>query len=236
MTDLEYIICEAESAGEIDLDTRDELLGTLYESISLQRNQKKLDDNYGRKMSDLNDEKRKLDGKLSDAIDRANKPIPGKRKSRADRKKIKQREQSYKDNVDNIKGKIDQLSSRTNNTTKKYLSKSSNYHKSGSNPVESLSQGNKVRNALNKNNSHELDNALYNGTYAKNAVRDAYYKDDRRAMDKRLDKYGTVESTETEVDVDDIRKEIYERELTGEITIEEREALLDYLDSQLIED
>ena len=40
----------------------------------------------------------------------------------------------------------------------------------------------------------------------------------------------------TEVDVDDIRKEIYERELTGEITVEEREALLDYLDSQLVED
>ena len=36
--------------------------------------------------------------------------------------------------------------------------------------------------------------------------------------------------------VEAIRKEIYERELTGEITVEEREELLDYLDSQLIED
>ena len=32
MTDLEYMICEAESVGEIDLETRDNMLGILYES------------------------------------------------------------------------------------------------------------------------------------------------------------------------------------------------------------
>ena len=46
MTELEYMICESERCGEIDLDTRDELLGILYESTSLQRNQQKMDKDH----------------------------------------------------------------------------------------------------------------------------------------------------------------------------------------------
>ena len=58
------------------------------------------------------------------------------------------------------------------------------------------------------------------------------YKDnsEKQFMCKEDDKKAkcTKESAE-EVDIDDLRMEIYERELTGEITVEEREALLDYL-------
>ena len=234
MTYLEYMICEAESAGEIDYDTRNQLLGALYESIALQRNQQKVDDEFNKKNRKLLKEKLPVGNKLVEARKKASKPVPGKQKTRADRKKVKARAKQYKDDVKNLEDKMKQLDNQGLNITKDYKAKSSNYHKSGANPKESLNQGDRVRMALNSNNSSTLDHALKKGAQAKNLTREGYYKDDRRAIDKRLDKYGTVESTE--VDVDDLRMEIYERELTGEITVEEREELLDYLDARLAED
>ena len=59
-------------------------------------------------------------------------------------------------------------------------------------------------------------------------------RDGKEAKDKY--KETCVKEYAEEVDIDDIRKEIYERELCGEITVEEREELLDYLDNQIYED
>ena len=48
MTNLELMICEAENAGEIDLDTRDMMLGILNESTAQYRAVERIDDEIGK--------------------------------------------------------------------------------------------------------------------------------------------------------------------------------------------
>ena len=49
MTDLEYMICEAETVGEIDLDTRNNLLNVLYEKSQKEDTVVDLINQYGKK-------------------------------------------------------------------------------------------------------------------------------------------------------------------------------------------
>ena len=76
MTNLELVICEAENAGEIDLDTRDILLGILNESTALSTNTDRRDEELkkiGEEISKLNDMKKKFksegNSRMVDTID-----------------------------------------------------------------------------------------------------------------------------------------------------------------------
>lgn len=182
MTNLEYIICEAESIGEIDLATRNELLGALYESTALQRNR-----NF--------------------SVDKKKEML----------QKIKLLKKDYES-----KQKV----------SDSILKKSKTYEVDDPKLADMMINYNIKKKESQKAHSELLKAQKKFNHDCPDRKSKKYYKDDRRAIDKRLDKYGTVESTE----VDDLRMEIYERELTGEITVEEREELLDYLDARLSED
>ena len=75
---------------------------------------------------------------------------------------------------------------------------------------------------------YDMRNAMINAL--NESAEDDYMDDDYMESYEEDDDYEHMESG------DDIRREIYEAELTGEITVEERRELLDYLDSQIVED
>ena len=64
MTNLELMICEAENAGEIDLDTRDTMLGILNESTAQYRARHKADEEnhkWSVELQKLDEMKRKFE-------------------------------------------------------------------------------------------------------------------------------------------------------------------------------
>ena len=236
MTDLEYMICEAESNGEIDLDTRDELLGILYESISLQRNYDSVKKDIVNTKAELNKEINRLQKKyeakkkISDAL------LDKSKKYEVTDSKLADIMVDYKErkrDTDEAYDDLVKMKEHYKNVCKENGKKLSDYNvKDARTTLTSTKDADKkVKDAINQKKRKNIKDYKQLGQKKKNNIKDTFYRDDRRGMDKRLDKY-EVES----VDVDDIRMEIYERELTGEITVEEREELLDYLDSQLIED
>ena len=190
MTDLEYIICESERCGEIDLDTRDNLLSVLYEGSNAGIKE------YKKELRSYNKISKNAHDK--DGYDKKHKKFDD----------ILAKTYDFKDPM--TYKKRAQLNGNEASVWKKEIKKDD---------------------PLNKCKERKFHDSVNNGRSDAEKYKSRYHKDDRRAIDKRLDKYGTVESTE--VDIDNIRMEIYERELTGEITVEEREQLLDYLDAKL---
>ena len=237
MTDLEYMICIAESVGEIDLETRDKLLNVYTESFlstpvkGFLKKLKIIKDTKPKEYDGPEVVKKFVDKNYDDIIKVSNLLE-------------KEPDKMRKDDIGFISsfcltlvggmvlmcttaptagvvGMIMYIGSLISSivwSIIRYIRVSKDTKAS-----DDLS---KIRSSLKRINLSKLDKNT------KNKISDIIEAID----DAETELSARLKVSKESVDVDDIRKEIYERELTGEITVEEREELLDYLDSQLIED
>ena len=204
MTKLELAICEAENSGEIDLDTRDIMLGILNESTAQARHALKL----AERRSDIMMEIALLRQQRNDA------------EQKKDTRKVSQIDDKIK------KLKKDELDLR---------SKQATIDPNGG-AVYSLTSGRGVG----------VNLAFHNGSYKdapedvrkehewigitklKNAGREGAvhnpYRGNSRRKAEVKDKYKTTNGLK-----ESVLEEIYEAELCGDITSEERQSLIDYM-------
>ena len=188
MTKLELMICEAENAGEIDLDTRDMMLGILNESTR-----------YGREAASIIKRIEALDAKADKLYDITNR-LKKEGKNNAARKSQEQLN-NVKDEIHNLKVKLKDVDPST-----------SVVHHGDYKSIEtSLTVGRSNK----SDNSARLGKDLSDHNYYRN------YKEDNRKAGMYKTTNGLKES---------VLEEIYEAELCGDITPEERMALIDYMD------
>jgi hypothetical protein len=196
MTEMQYILCEAETNGLIDLDTRNIMLeayDVMVESTALQRNDKKYIDEINALVEERNAIVNKYESLLKDARtdtekERINKMI--KKKIAPFDKKI--------DELSNVRAK-NYKAGTDNNWASPYASK--------------------------KNASKTYPDS---GQSNKEMIRDKFYSKGKDPYDKKPGRY--LLSKES---ADDLRISIYESELNGEITVEEREELIEALNEKL---
>ena len=195
MTDLEYMICEAERCGEIDLDTRDEMIGIITESRASSRAYEELEKKRQEYLINYKRTMKKFDAMLANA------------KTETDKQKIK--------------AAIKAAEEKKNVTLDKFKEKMDKHDKDG---YVAMASGHIA--ARNHNGTRHSNNYF---TFKNMGIK---YKDAsaKQFMGKEENKKKMIKES-----VDDIRMEIYERELAGEITVEEREELLDYLDNSIME-
>ena len=188
MTKLELMICEAENNGEIDLDTRDIMLGILNESTR-----------YGREAASMIKRIETLDAKadkLYDITDRLKK----EGKDNAARKSSEQLDKVLNE-IRNLKEKLGDVDPSAR------VIDHGNYKS-----IEtSLTIGKKNKCV----DPDRLGKSLTDRSPHRN------YKEDNRKAGMYKTTNGLKES---------VLEEIYEAELCGDITPEERMALIDYMD------
>ena len=187
MTNLELAICEAENAGEIDLDTRDMMLSILNESTAQYRAAKRVDDELELLVKRIN----KYCAMAEDFESKGNKKM-------AD---------MYMDKAKKLDIKANELSDKLSRISPKRCT-----------------QQTKEWGAI----VAAEDNPEYRNR-GKSLGREAAQKNPWRGNSKRepevKGRYKTTNGLK-----ESVLEEIYEAELCGDITPEERMALIDYME------
>ena len=193
MTNLELMICEAENAGEIDLDTRDQLLEVLTEGQGTAQ--------Y-RAAKRVEDEKDKIREKINklDKIAQSYANQGNKRMYAATNQKITK----LMDEINKLNIKRDKIDPDG------YARMSKAYG--------AIAGSNK---AVEGDTEPTLKNEIYGAKYARN--------NKWRGNSKRPPEYNGRFKTCNGLK-ESVLEEIYEAELCGDITPEERVALIDYMD------
>ena len=190
MTKLELMICEAENNGEIDLDTRDQMLGILNESTR-----------YGREATSIIKRLETLDAKSSKLYD-ITRRLEEEGKNNAARKSQEQ--------LDKVEEEIATLKKKL----KKVDPSVSVVDHGGYKSIEtSLTVGKGAK--VDDYDGRRLGKNLTKHSNFRN------YKEDNRKSGMYKTCKGLKES---------VLEEIYEAELCGDITSEERAALIDYME------
>ena len=191
MTNLELMICEAENAGEIDLDTRDIMLGILNESTAQCRASKRIDDEINK----INKKIERLENMAQSYDEQGNTRMY----AATNQKITKLMDEIHKLN---IKGdKIDP--DRNARMSKRY---------------GAIAGRNK---AVEGDTEPTLKSELHGATYKRRNI--------WRGNSKRPPEYKGRFKTGKGIK-ESVLEEIYEAELCGDITPEERMALIDYMD------
>ena len=205
MTKLELAICEAENNGEIDLDTRDIMLNVLNDSTGQQRQVEKLHSEIKRKEA--------LISKLNDIKKRSRKEDCGASAIR-ERRRVDEKTKQLQNEIDNLYKKIQKIDPHNS-----YMSK-----------------------LLGNRAANELSNPLYGSDpemreyFASPDIRKGkkykqeYQKESKLGRNKGVDAKTPGRYKTTNGLKESVLEEIYEAELCGDITPEERMALIDYMD------
>ena len=194
MTNLELMICEAENAGEIDLDTRDTMLGILNESTSQAREAERIH-------KEIKD-KEELISKFEDIIKKSRKED-----NVHERIKIKRAAQ---EKIGKLREEIDQLEQKSWKYSDAYLRK---MH--GDNAARMLKS--------DLYGSTKEDREYWAGMEIAKGMK--HKKRENNTKERTPGRYKTTSGLK-----ESVLEEIYEAELCGDITPEERMALIDYMD------
>ena len=187
MTKLELMICEAENAGEIDLDTRDMMLGILNESTAQYRAAQRLE----KEILALKDKHTEMEN-LRRKFDKEG----NKRMVKAIDEKIKKNEQKHNELIDRIR-EIDP------NGLARETKRVGSWVASG----------------------QSGDDTPHDMNYGKRIKQQNPWRGNSGRNDREPGRYKTTSGLK-----ESVLEEIYEAELCGDITPEERMALIDYMD------
>jgi hypothetical protein len=214
MTEMQYILCEAETNGLIDLDTRNIMLEAydiMIESTALQRNEQKIIDD----MNKLENKIKKNDGAYRRLLQSAS--------SEAEKNRIKEKWEKI----------IKELESEYNKLDERYKK----YKIDDRGGTVSLSKQigkntGRLKAHIISDSDEEHNERIRAGMYAKDGTKEKFYSRGKDPRDKKPNRYLNAQKTLRE-SADDLRISIYESELNGEITVEEREELIEALNEKL---
>ena len=189
MTNLELAICEAENAGEIDLDTRDMMLDVLNESTA----QAKTVEKVRKEMRDLHDKELRL--------------LEMKKKFEAEGNE--KMAKAAEDKAREINDKRCELFVKREKIDPKHL-------------AGGASVAGKRAARYKERNNTMYDYELRTG---KESVSKNPWRGNSKRKERKPGRYKTTSGLK-----ESVLEEIYEAELCGDITPEERMALIDYMD------
>ena len=197
MTKLELAICEAENAGEIDLDTRDTMLGILNESTAQARQAEKI--------------KKELDCLMNSERDKLYKLL-NQAKADGDQKMYKK----VADKIGENHKKIYALQNKLRE-------------------IDPCEQSIKAKENGKRASGRILYNKMFGGGYSPDRIK-SVINDGKQAS--KCNRWRGNSKREPEVKgkykttnglKESVLEEIYEAELCGDITPEERQSLIDYM-------
>ena len=215
MTRLELAICEAENNGDIDIYTRDMMLDIINESADDDRERiKQLNAKYDQRLQSSVEKCSKLFRRREELF-----KLIDKKKTEKDRLEKERDTEVDRRNAEIYKYRKT-FKSRFSNKTNKMVDDLKKYGGSVDNKIRMLD---KEISALN-NQAKKLEKEYW-GTLDSLVVGTPIYREAEKKLDARGHLLGSFHKPIKE----SVLEDIYEAELNGEITPEERQSLIDYM-------